>query len=76
MRTLKENNVAYRNLSCLEVITHIDSNYYKTNPVSLKVNSSRMISACDVNQPFETFINQIETAVNFSDAGRFPFTPE
>ena len=35
-----------------------------------------MISMYDVNQPFETVINQIKIAVHFTNTGRVPFTPK
>ena len=59
MRILKAKYISYGNLSCLEVITHLDSNYYKITPAYLKESSACMTSAYNVNQPFETIINQI-----------------
>ena len=58
------------------MITHLQSNYYKITPASIKEKSARMTYVYDVNQPFKTAIDQIETAVNFSNSGRVPLTPE
>ena len=30
----------------------------------------------NINEPIETIINQIETAINFTDDGKVPYTPE
>ena len=73
---LKANYIAYGNISCLKVIIHLNSNYYRINPTSLKENSNYITSAYVVNQPFETVIDQIKTATDFTDAGRVPFTPK
>ena len=45
-------------------------------PVALKENSARMKSYYDVNQPYETLINQIKTVVDFDNARIFPYTLE
>ena len=72
---LKTKYVAYVNLSCLEMITYLKSNYYKISPSALKENSDCMTSAYEVNQPFETVIDQIKTDVNFADFVIVPFIP-
>ena len=74
--SLKSKYVAYGNLSCLDVITHLKINYYKITSEALKENAVPMTSSYNTNQPLKTFIDQIETSVNFSDSGRFPFTPK
>ena len=56
MRALKAKYASYGNLSCLDVTTHLKSNYYKITPATLKNNTSRMTSAYDSNQPFDTII--------------------
>ena len=48
-QTLKEKYVVYGNLSCLEVMTNLKSNYYKITPANLKDNASPMTSTYDVN---------------------------
>ena len=75
-RALKAKYLAYWNLSFLEVITNLKSNYHKITPVVIKENATCMTFAYNVNQSFEMVIGQIEMAVNFSDAGRVPYTPE
>ena len=68
--------MAYGNLSCLEVITHLKNNNYKITPSALNDNSAWTTSAYDMNQPFETVVNQIETDFDFVDSGTVYCTPE
>ena len=75
-RALKAKHVAYRNLIFLKLITRLKSNYYKITLAYLKDNTTRMTSLYDVNQPFEKFIAQIETAINVAGTRRVPFDPE
>ena len=74
-RALKAKYVAYGNLSLLEVITHLKSNYYNITPADLKDNPACMKYVYNINQPFETVITYIENSVDFTDSGRSPFTP-
>ena len=76
MRYLKAKYMAYGNLSCLEVITHLKSNYYKIILAALKEKAARITFMYDLNQPFETSIDQIEMAVNFADARGVSYTPK
>ena len=39
-------------------------------------NGARLLRAWDANTPFELFIDQIEDAADFVDAGGQPYTPE
>ena len=73
---LKAKYAAYGKLSCLKVITHLNSNCYEITPAYLKENTACMKSAYDVNQPFETVIDHIEMAVDFANNRRVPFTPK
>ena len=76
VRTLKEKYAGYGNLTCLEVINHLKANYYKITLADLKLNTACMNAPQNINEPFESIIEQIETTVVFSDAGKFPYTPE
>ena len=76
MCALKSKYVAYGNLSCLEVITPLKSNYYKISTIDLKENAACMTSAYTGNQQLEMIIKHIKKPVNFSDAVRVPFTPK
>ena len=57
------------------MIDDLKSNYYKTTPADLKLNMTKMNTPHNTNRPFETIIEQIKTAVDFSDAGKVPYTP-
>ena len=76
MRALKAKYVAYRNLSCLEFINKLKINCYNITPSSLKDNSTRMTYIYNINQLFETFIGQVEMAVDLVDARGVPYAPE
>ena len=52
MQDLNAKHVAYGNLICIEVITHLKSKYYKIKPAALKENASCMNSMYDVNEQF------------------------
>ena len=76
IKALKDNYVGYRNLTFLEVVDHLKSNYYKIAPADLKLNTARMNAPHNINEPFESIIENIETAVDNSGAGKFVYTPE
>ena len=76
MHALKFKYFAYGNLSFLEVINHLKSNYNMITPTVLKDNSDCMKYTYDSNQPLEMVNDQIETAVDFNAAVRVPFAPE
>ena len=76
VRSLKEKYVGYRNLTCLEVIDHLKMNYYKITPAELKLNTVQMNVTHNINDPFESIIEKIETDVDFVDAGKITYTPE
>ena len=73
---LKEKYVGYGNLSCLEEINHLKSNYYKITPVDLKLNMERMNVPHNINKLFGSIIEHIETTVDFAKAIKFLYTPE
>ena len=68
--------MTYRNLICLELITHLKSKYNKITLSALRENNTRMTYAYNVNQTFEMVINQIKTSVNFANTERVPYTPK
>ena len=75
-RSLKDNYVGYGNLICLDMIDYLKANYYKITLACLKHNSAQMNAPHNINDPFESVIEKIETAVYFSDNGKVPYTPE
>ena len=75
VRFPKEKYVGYGKLPCLEVIYHLKENYYKITPAELKLNMAWMNAPNNINDPFKSIIKQIETAVDFADAGKVLYTP-
>ena len=76
VRALKENYVGYRNLACLEVINRLKENYYKITLEDPNLNTAHMDAPHNINKTFDSIINKIETAVEFTNAGKVPHTPE
>ena len=50
------------------MIYHLKANY--------KHNMARMNMPYNINEPFESIIKQIETVVDFANAGKVPYMPE
>ena len=76
MWSLKAKHVAYINLICLKVITHLINNNNRITFPALKDNSVKMIAAYDANQPLKTNINQIETAFILTNTVKVTYTPK
>ena len=74
VRDLKKEYTGYRNHICLQVINNLKANYYKINPEELKINTARMNTPYNINEPFKTIIDNINTAIDLSDARKFPYT--
>ena len=58
------------------MINHLKANYYKITPAELKLNMSRMNAPHNINEPFKMIIDPIKTAIDFTNASKFPYTPE
>ena len=41
----------------MQVIDHLKSNYYKTTPADLKLNTKKMNAPHNTREPFETIID-------------------
>ena len=76
VRSLKEKYIGYRNLTCPKVIDHVKANYYKIALADLKLNTVCMNAPHIINEPFESIIDNIDTAVDFADARKVSYTPE
>ena len=74
--SLKEKYVRYGNLTCLEVIDPLKANYYTITPSYLKLNTARMNVQHNINNPFESIIDKIDTAVEFADTINVLYIPE
>ena len=58
------------------MIDHLKANYYKITPADLKHKTAKMNAPHNINYPFESIIEKVETAVDFADAGKVLYTPD
>ena len=58
------------------MIVNLKDNYYKITSSDLKHIMAGMNVSHNINEPFKTIIDQIETTVDFSDAGKVPYMTE
>jgi hypothetical protein len=75
LRAVRDPYVGYNNLSLQELIAHIINLYGNITPPELKENDQRFNTLWDPNTPFKSLIDQIETAVDYADAGNQAYTP-
>ena len=55
---------------------HLYSTYANISASALQDNIKRLRSPYDINQPFETLINQVENAVDYASSGDTTYTPD
>ena len=72
VRALKEKYAEYKNLTCLEVIDHLNTIYYKITPSDLKLNTAWMNALHNINKLLESIIEKIDTDVDFNNSGKVP----
>jgi hypothetical protein len=76
LRAVRDPYVGYNNRSLRELVAHLMTLYGNITPPELKDNDTRFNAPWDPNTPFESLIDQIETAVEYADAGNQAYTPE
>ena len=74
LRTLKNRHTGYTNVTTHQLISHLFTTYGRTTPMDLHANDIRFKAAYDTNQPFESFVQQIEDAMDFADAAGQAYT--
>jgi len=55
----------YTNVSVRNILTHLYTNYANITPDSLMANDRRIKKGWDPSLPIETFIEQIENAIEY-----------
>ena len=76
LRTLRHRHTGYASVTCYQLLHHLFITYGRMTPMDHQVNDTRFRSSYDPAQPFETFIQQIEDAQDYADAGGQAYTPE
>ena len=74
IRSLRHKYIGYGNVTTREILDHLYSAYASITSSNLQANDVQMKTPYDANQPIETLILQIESAVEFADAGQSPYT--
>ena len=74
LRTLKNRHTGYTNVAVLALLGHLYTTYGRMTPMDLNANDQRFKTAYDTNQPFETFVQQVEDAMDFADAAGQAYT--
>jgi hypothetical protein len=76
IRGLRNRHTGYNNVSAMQILTHLYTTYGVITPIDIEDNDAKMRAPFDPTQPIELLFDQIETAVEFADAGNRPYNPE
>ena len=58
-----------------ELLDHLYYKYGNLSASELQDNNKRLHAPYNINQPFETLIDQVENAVDYASAGDTPYYP-
>jgi hypothetical protein len=73
LRALKNQHVGFNNVTLLQMLTHLFTNYGRLEPQDLVHNANKLNTPWDPNTPFELLIEQIDECIDFADAGNQAF---
>jgi hypothetical protein len=78
IRCLRNRHTSYNNVSSMQILTHLYTTYSVITPIDIEDNNAKMRVPFDPDptQPIELLFDQIETAVEFADAGNRPYNPD
>jgi hypothetical protein len=76
IRGLRDRHTSYNNVSAMRILTHLYTTYGVITPIDIEDNDAKMRAPFDPTQPIELLFDQIETAVEFADAGNRPYNPD
>jgi hypothetical protein len=76
IRGLRNRHTGYNNVSTMQLLTHLYTTYGVITPIDIEDNNTKMREPFDPTQPIETLFDQIETAVEFANAGNRAYNPE
>ena len=75
VRSLRHKYIGYRKTTTRALLYHLYSTYADISASSLQDNGKRLRAPYNINQPFETLIDQVENSVDYASAGETPYTP-
>ena len=73
-RGLRNRHTGFTGISYLDMITHLYNNFGIITAVDIMENEKRMDAQYDPSVAIESYFDQIETAVEFAEAGKSPFS--
>jgi hypothetical protein len=73
---LCDRHTSYNNVSAMRILTHLYTTYGVITPIDIEDNDTKMRAPFDPTQPIKLLLDQIETAVEFADAGNRPYNPD
>jgi hypothetical protein len=76
LRTLRSKYVGRQQHSTQDILDHLYATYANISASDHLANDAKMKTDININQPIELFFDQIEDAVDFSAAGKGPYTPQ
>lgn len=76
LRGLRNMHMGYVGVSTNTMLQHLYDNYGVITAVDIEDNDTTMRAEYDPSQPIEVLFHQIETAVEFAEAGNRPYDPK
>ena len=70
---IRDRHVGYNNVTLLQMIQHLYTNYGVITPSDLADNDARMRETFDATKPVEELFQQIEDAVEYAEAAEAPY---
>lgn len=76
LATLRNTVTGYSRITTKQALNHLYSVYGRISPHDYELNDKRMKMAYNANEPFELFVQKIESTVRLADAASKPYSPE
>ena len=76
VRSLKKKDIGYRIHTYLEVIYYLKVKKGKITATELNLNTARINMPYNINELFESIIDQIDTSIDFAYNRNVPYIPE
>ena len=67
--------IGYVKTTAHALLNHSYTTYANISASALQENGTRLQAPYDINQPFETLLDQVKNAVDYASSGDTPYTP-
>ena len=74
VQSLRHKYIGYRKTNTRALLDHLYYTYANISATTLQDNDKKLRAPYNINQPFETLINQVENAVDYASEGDMPYT--